>query len=363
VPILDGSGKIVEWFGTATDVTHLREATEALRESERRQQDLIEGVPQLVWRAIDGGKWTWASPQWTEYTGQSGQDSLGMGWLEQVAPEDRERAISAWSDADGEGIDVQFRICHAAERRYRWFHTRATPVRGEDGRVIEWLGTSTDIDDIRTLQARQEVLVGELQHRVRNMLGVVRSVFARSTETAADVEELVDHFTGRLDSLARTQVVVTRSASGLADLQDLIRDELLSVGAADDDSVRIEGPDVPLDSRTAESVGLAIHELTTNALKYGALKSAEGSIHVHWATNTGEGGQRRLDLVWEEQGVPTVPVKPARAGFGRELIEEALPYRLGAETKLEFRGGGVRCTISIPLGSETVGSDQTAEKH
>ncbi|UAK26243.1 CheR family methyltransferase [Sphingomonas nostoxanthinifaciens] len=346
----------------AADLIERSHAKTALQDISREMKILLAGIPQLVWRANSSGRWTWVSPQWTEYTGQHDAASLGLGWLEQIDPADRDEALGSWSRAEEEGgLDVQLRIYHAAEQRYRWFHTRATPARDEQGTIVEWLGTSTDIDDIRALQARQEVLVGELQHRVRNMLGVVRSVFTRTAQTATDVEEIVDHFTGRLDSLARTQVVVTRSINGLVDLEDLIRDELLSIGASDGSKIRIEGPDVSLSSKTAEAIGLAIHELTTNALKYGALRVPGARLHIAWNTNPGEGGARRLDLVWEEQGVPTISVNPTRAGFGRELIEEALPYRLGAETRLEFRGGGVRCFISIPLGSKALGQEEIRE--
>ena len=360
VPIFDQDGEIVEWFGTATDVTELHEATRALRDAERRQQVLIEGVPQLVWRAFHAGEWTWASPQWSDYTGQKEEDSHGQGWLDPVHPDDRKVALAAWAEADKQGgFDVEYRIRRASDGSYRWFRTRATAVLDESGTIVEWLGTSTDIDDMYTLQKRQEVLVAELQHRVRNMLTVVRSVFAQTMDGGGDMEELSDHFKGRLDALARTQVIVTRTADGTADLEDLIRDELLSVGQSDGDKVRISGPDVALTSKTAESIGLAIHELTTNALKYGALKVPSGKLDIAWDTVAGKGNGRRLNLRWVEQGVPAVPAKPAREGFGRELIEEALPYRLGAETKLEFLGGGVRCLIAVPLPGGDDGSART----
>ena len=325
----------------------------ALRDGEQRQRALVEGIPQLVWRAGKAGDWTWASPQWSTYTGQLEPASRGMGWLDAIHPDDRDDARAAWAEADEEnGIDVEYRIRCAADDSYRWFRARATPVRDGHGALVEWLGTSTDIDEARALQKRQELLVAELQHRVRNMLTVVRSVFAQTVETGTDVAEIADHFRGRLDALARTQVIVTRSAEGTADLENLVRDELLSVGVSDGPKLRISGPDVTLTSKTTESIGLALHELTTNALKYGALKVPNATLDISWAIDVGKGNVRRLDLVWIEQGVPAVPTRPARAGFGRELIEEALPYRLGAETKLEFKGGGVRCTISVPLAEE-----------
>lgn len=325
-------------------------ASTALRESERRLQTLVEGVPQLVWRAVDGGHWTWASPQWTTFTGQSAQDSRGWGWLDPVHPDDRELAKKLWSHAIERGeFQADYRICDAKQHRYRWFQTRATPVRDEAGQIVEWLGTSTDIDDLRQLQDRQQILVGELQHRVRNILTIVRSVFGRTVEAGGEIDEVADHFRGRLDALARTQVVVTQTAAGAVDLENLIREELLSVGVSDGPKLTISGPEVMLPPKVAEPIGLAIHELTTNAIKYGALKEKRATLRIEWSTNMVEGRDLRLVLTWTEQGVPAIAVVPARYGFGSELIEEALPYRLGAETKLEFRGGGVRCTISMPL--------------
>jgi two-component system CheB/CheR fusion protein len=361
MPILDGGDRIVEWLGAASDVTARKEAEAALRGVQQQLQTLLERIPQLVWRAVDG-RWTWANPQWTAYTGQPEPESRDWGWLEPLHPDDREVARTAWARAVEEGgFDLEYRIRHAADGSYRWFRTRATPVRDEDGMIVEWFGTSTDVDDTRTLQKRQEVLVAELQHRVRNMLTVVRSVFSRTVETGGELEDIVDHFKGRLDALARTQVIVTRNAEGLADLEDLIRDELLSVGTSAKTELRIKGPDVRLSSRMAESIGLAIHELITNSIKYGALKSAGAKLDIHWNVNVDQRDGRRLVLNWEEQGVPAVPTNPSRTGFGRELIEEALPYRLGAETSLEFRGGGVRCSISIPL-DDTRGTANRSEE-
>lgn len=202
---------------------------------------------------------------------------------------------------------------------------------------------------LRTAADRQQLLLAELQHRVRNILTVIRSVFSRTVETGGDVNEMADHFRGRLDNMARMQVVVTRDPDGLVDLETMIRDELLSVAVSDGPNVTIEGPDVLLDARSAEMVGLAIHELVTNALKYGAFKAPTGRLDIRWVTNMVYGGDRRLALEWREQGVPAIELHPVRQGFGMELIREALPYRLGAETSVEFNGGGVRCTISIPL--------------
>ncbi|WP_340267792.1 PAS domain-containing sensor histidine kinase [Sphingobium mellinum] len=216
---------------------------------------------------------------------------------------------------------------------------------------------------LRRSEEQLRLMVAELQHRVRNILTVVRSVFTRSMESGRELDDMVDHFRGRLDALARAQVIVTQTAAGTADLQNLVRDELISVGVCDGPNVSIDGPDILLDSCVAETLGLAVHELTTNALKYGALKGEGGRLEIGWSVRTDPGGRDRLDLHWNESGVPAVALTGLREGFGRELIEQALPYRLGATTRLEFRGGGVRCLISVPLDTDTDRSATLAAGH
>lgn len=328
----------------------------ALRDSERRLQSIIDSAPQMIWRAIDGGRVTWISPQWTEFTGQRQADAEGLGWQACVHVDDHERTMAFWEQAKTSGrLEMDGRL-RRADGEYRWFKVRATPLRDEAGRIVEWIGTSTDIDDLRRLQHSQQQLVAELQHRVRNILAVVRSVFTRTVEGGRSIEEVSDHFKGRLDALARTQVVVTKNPTGLVDLENLIRDELLSVGEGDDSAISVEGPDVALPPQAAESLGLAVHELVTNAVKFGALSAPSGKVHISWGVNSHCGVERTLNLTWAEQGVPTVPVAPVRQGFGVELIEEALPYRLGAETKIEFLGGGIRCAIALPLRDGEAGA-------
>lgn len=249
---------------------------------------------------------------------------------------------------------VEQRSDRDAVEAYDWRVERIVMPDGRFG-VVCYFYDQTDRqrleDALRESETRLRVLVAELQHRVRNILTVVRSVFQRTAASGLSMEDVADHFSGRLDAMARTQVMVTQNASGLVDLENMIREELLSVAAADDLSVTIAGPDVSLSRKEAESIGLAIHELTTNALKYGALRTPEAKLEIRWSLNMHHGGAERLDIIWEEQGVPAVPLQP-RHGFGVELIEEALPYQLGAETELEFCGGGVRCRISMPLERE-----------
>ena len=333
----------------AIDIDAGKRAQAALAESEARQRALVEGMPQLVWRAVDGGEWTWASPQWCSFTGLTAQQSLGFGWEAALHPSDRAAARAFWRSAERTGVlEMEGRILHAATGEYRWFATRATPVRDERDDIVEWLGTSTDVHDLRVMQERYVRLTAELQHRARSILSVIRSVFMRTAEATHDRADMVDHFRGRLDALARTQVIVTRHPHGSADLEALVHDELISVGATDAARISVAGPEVALSLSLAEAMGLAVHELTTNALKFGALKTS-GQVDVRWRVDIDRGGTRVLDFTWIERGVPALSTNPSSVGFGREFIEHDLPQRHGATTSLSFQGGGITCSIRLPL--------------
>ncbi|WP_185829255.1 sensor histidine kinase [Sphingomonas ginkgonis] len=350
VPILDAAGEIKEWFGAARDVTARKEAEATLREGEQRFRMLLEGIPQLVWRAVDRGRWSWASPQWIEFTGQAEQDSHGWGWLDMVHPDDREIARAAWDRAISIGsFNVEYRLRMIADGRYRWFATRATPVRNEAGEVVEWLGTSTDVDDLRQLQKQQQILLGELQHRVRNSLAVIRSIARRTAETSDSVEQLSMHLDGRLNTFSRIQSAVTSDPTRGLDLQTIVIDELMAHVAWDGEHSLVQGPAIRLQSKAAETLALAFHELASNAVEHGALSVPQGMVRVSWRVQAGHGGQDRLIIIWDEDRPgPPLP-SPSHRGFGTDLLESTLAYELDADTSIEFRRGGLLCTITLPL--------------
>ncbi|GGD97017.1 methyltransferase [Aureimonas endophytica] len=346
---------------TFTNITPLTKAQQALQESEKRLRTLTEGIPQLVWRGSSDGAWTWASMQWSLYTGLSEEESRGFGWINAVHPDDRERARRAWSDSLTSGqLEMEGRIFQAKDRTYRWFRTRAMPVFGDDGKVVEWLGTSTDIDEMRQMQERQGVLLAELQHRTRNLLGVVRAIAEKTAESSPGFTEFLLQFRERLGALSRVNALLSRLEEGRrVTFDELVHTELSARGAlAEPQSrrVRLDGPaGVRLRSATVQTIALAIHELATNATKYGALAAPDGELAVNWRVETDPASQkRRLRVEWIESGVTGLPMPNAPAeggGYGRELIERALPYQLKAETTYEIGPDGVHCTIDLPIES------------
>jgi two-component system CheB/CheR fusion protein len=347
-PQRNGRGEVTQWFGSLTDIHEQRLAMEALQQSELRFRTLAENLPQLMWRASEGGKWTWASPQWCEYTGLAEEATRQLGWLRALHPDDRDAARDAWRKAvPGQPLEFEARICHASEKRYRHFRTRATALVDEAGHLVEWFGTSTDVDDLLESQDRQATLLAELQHRVRNLLTLIRSVVRHSYAEGQSAEDYVQHLEGRLDALARTQVLLTRKTNAGIDLEDLVRDELLAQ-VANDDRLTIAGPKVVLAPKAAEILALAVHELATNSFKYGALDRPEARIEVGWSTRRVNGG-RWLEFAWRETGVPIVEPAPRRLGFGTELITQRVPYELRGRGELALQPGGLHCTIAFPL--------------
>lgn len=282
-----------------------------------------------------------------------------LGWTEQemlgrsadVIFTDDDRAAgspeaeAATADRDGRAADERWHVRKDSTRF--WANGMMTPMRGNG-----YLKILRDRTPERKAEDRQRLLLAELQHRVRNVLAVVRSVAARTADTSESIADFASHFEGRLATLARTQNVFSRTGETSVELEELVRDEIVSLAAGGSTKVQVKGPPVRLRQGAAETFALALHELATNAVKYGALSQPKGKLSVNWRIfNTSAG--RRLSLEWRESGVPLMEADPPRIGFGRDLIERGLPYELGAATSLEFERGGVRAVIELPITEKT----------
>jgi PAS domain S-box-containing protein len=349
-----GSGLLMPLKGTSGFVKIMRDHTERhrseqeLKESEARFRVLATNIPQLAFRTRSTGERTWGSPQWEVFAGLSDRDSRGYGWLDAIHPDDREHTVSAWTDAVQQGLyDVEHRTRRAVDGEYRWHKTRARPVDQNDPTGSEWVGTATDIHDLRTLQDRQRVLLAELQHRTRNLLTIVGAIARDTARNSASLSEFEGEFESRLRALSRVQGLLAQNDHRSIDLREIISSELLAHMKRAEDA-EVDGPDVSVPANMAQTLSLALHELATNAVKYGALSERGGHLSITWTIET-HGGKSRLLLDWRERGVAMPDRQPTRVGFGSQLIKRALPYQLGAETKLQFMSDGVHCSIAVVL--------------
>jgi two-component sensor histidine kinase len=206
-------------------------------------------------------------------------------------------------------------------------------------------------EELRRTREQQRLQIIELQHRARNVLALVRSIIRRSNDTAESTEDFVSHLEARISALARTQGALILDGRAGPELEDLIRTEL-AANAVRDAQFAIRGPSVRLSTRAAETMALTLHELTTNALKFGALTAPAGHIAVSWSVDNSM-TPAKLQWRWIESGVSMAHAEPPRRGFGQELIERVLPYELGACTAFALAPGGVHCEIDLPLNERT----------
>ncbi len=262
-----------------------------------------------------------------------------------------------------EDVKRVLRTLGAVEREVRnptsqtRYMVRVLPYRSVDNYIGGAVMTFTDItavtraqEALRRSEAQARVLLAELQHRVRNTLGIVRSIARRTAATSESVEDYAMNLDGRIDAFARVQAAATRDPTAGIDLEMLIADELLGHGAHEGDQVRaLGGPKVRLQPQAAETLGLAFHELATNAVKYGALSTKSGRLEVHWTVEDAAPHGPRLLIHWTETGVKLPNPGPRRRGFGTELLERTLAYDLGGEASLRYEPDGLRCAISLPV--------------
>lgn len=267
-------------------------------------------------------------------------------WAERVHPDDRETCDRKVELAMQSGEDYvnEYRIVQPAGE-IRWVSARGRFLYDEKGQPLRMLGAMIDITQRRREEEWQRLLVAELQHRVRNLIGMVRSVARLSAPSHRNVDDYVDHLIGRLQAMGRTQSTLTRSPGRSVDLSELVREELV-VHAVQPDMCHVEGPEVALSSQAAEIVTLAIHELATNSVKYGALGDT-GYIRIVWSTSEKE-EKTWVSLRWQETA-PRGRTRNNRKGFGRRLIEERVPYELEGQGSFAIHDTGVLVQLDFPL--------------
>ena len=327
-------------------------AETALRESEHRLRQFGEASQDVLWiRDAETLQWTYLTPAFETIYGLSREEALDGNnyrtWLEMIVPEDRDSADRSISTVrDGETVTFEYRIKRRSDGSIRWLRNTDFPMRDASGRVAQIGGVGSDITRRKHHEERQKILLAELQHRVRNTLGIVKSITRRTADASSSVADMAAHLSGRLDAFARVQSAVTRNPHSGIDLRGIIADELLAHAAHEGEQVRIDGPDVALRPKAAESISLALHELTTNAVKHGALVNPGGRISIGW-TVSDDG--TALEFTWSELAGNGELPKPSRHGFGMELLTRVLPYDLNARTKVEFHDRGLRFTMDLPL--------------
>lgn len=337
------------------DVTAPRQAEVALEAEKDRLERLMISAPNVIYITdLQRHRNVFINPQIFDALGYSQGELQGRS-LEAlndlVHPEDHpaleELTQATRRSADGEVREAEYRIRHA-DGRYRWFLLRETPFqRDAEGAIVQVLGTALDITARRQADDHQQMLIRELHHRVKNILATVQAIASATGRSAKTFAEFRDDFSNRLVSLGRTHSLLTNEAWAGADLRDIFTNELQPYLGEGSERVTIEGPNVTIPRDMAVSVGMAIHELTTNAVKYGALSVPDGRVAVTIETD-GAAVEPRLTVIWTERGGPEVKV-PDRRGFGSLLLNRLLSSQLGGEVAIDYQPEGVVAHLRLVL--------------
>ncbi|MGU3362956.1 PAS domain-containing protein [Methylobacterium sp. M6A4_1b] len=343
----------------AADLIERRHSERALRESEARLREFGEASQDVLW-VRDAGtfRWTYLTPAFETVYGISREAALQgddfRNWTDIILPEDRAGVIEQIERVRaGKRVAFEYRIRRPSDGEVRWLRDTDFPLFDASGQVQRIGGIGQDVTQEKSTAERMNVLVGELQHRTRNLMGVVRSMSEKTARGSADLPDYRARFGDRLAALARVQGLLSRLEEwDRVSFDDLIRSELAVLNGGTE-RVTLSGPTgIALRSSTVQTFALAIHELMTNALKYGALGQPPGHLAVSWRMERPAADDRPwLFVDWRESGVamPAESAPPRGSGSGRDLIERALPYQLGAKTTFVMEADGVHCTIAVPV--------------
>jgi len=468
-PIPDDNGSPAGVLAVVVETTQKVMAERARSEGEQRFQTLADNMAQFAWMADPTGFIFWFNKRWFDYTGLTLEESQGWGWRKVHHPEHADRVLEKISACfrSGEVWEDTFPI-RARDGTYRWFLSRAMPIRDEAGQILRWFGTHTDItrervnaeanaqlativntsadaiismsldgtvrswnpgaerllgytsdemvgtserilfpdkadaefrekyDHLRHGQSvlrdtvrrhkdgtlvdvaihaaplfgkegriigvsavmrditerklsedRLRLVMRELSHRTKNLLAVIMSMVRQTARSSSDIAMFQHRLSQRLHALAGSHDLLVAEDWAGASLEALVRSVLRAFAEETSGTVKIEGPHVFLNATAVQNIALALHELATNAAKYGALSRPAGQVDITWGFETNIDGARRLKIRWLERGGPRVE-PPTSSGFGRIVVERVVAQALNSDVTYSFAPEGIEWSASIP---------------
>ncbi|WP_245622514.1 sensor histidine kinase [Pseudoxanthomonas dokdonensis] len=321
--------------------------------AERLYDAILQATPDLVYVFDLDHRFLYANQALLSMWGRSWDEAIGKTCLELGY----EPWHAAMHDAEIEQVkatrkpvrgEVPFRHHTLGMRTYDYIFT---PVFGADGDVAAVAGSTRDVTERTQHEAHMRLLLNELNHRVKNTLTVVQSISQQTMRNSTSMDEAQDKIESRILALSKAHDILTRQNWQGAEISEIVRATTAHCQVCEHARFDMQGPEILLDPRRAVALAMALHELCTNALKYGALSSTNGRVQVQWRIAD---EPSMLYLEWKESGGPAVKV-PTRRGFGSRLIEKGLGYEAGGEARLVFEPDGLACFISMPLATTATG--------
>jgi PAS domain S-box-containing protein len=331
----------VKLFGIEFDV---RDKGPASTDRENYLSFILDKVPVGIMQTGLDGRYVYVNSHFCELTGRSREELVGMSFETVTHPDDVAENARLFAIAVETGAPYTFRKRYVRPDGTAVWTEASVSVLSERHEGL--LSVVVDLTDRMRAEAQKNLLIEELNHRVKNSLAAVQSLAAMTMKSSASPKAFNQAFSARLMALSATHNLLTRSAWERAPLGELVAVELEPYEGRDHGRVTMAGPAVDLNPRQTISLGLVLHELATNAAKYGALSTPAGRLAIAWDLAT-DAGAASLRIDWRERGGP--PAKaPARRGFGSRLIERSIVHELGGSFAPTYARTGFRCTITLP---------------
>lgn len=337
---------------TVVSMPNASRGQETLPPRDRRFRELLDALPAAVYTTDADGRLTYYNDAAAELWGY--RPTLGSAewcgswklyWADgtPMAHSDCPMAVALREDRPVRGMEA---ICERPDGTRVPFIPYPTPLHDDAGRLVGAVNMLLDITERKRAEQRQHLMVRELHHRVKNTLATVQAIMGSTARSATSIEDFQTALIGRISTLSKTHVLLSDDSRPVL-FGDIVHSELDAFDDGSEDRVRLNGPPVEINAQTAVSLGLAMHELTTNAAKYGALSVHDGKVDLTWSeTITAE--RRLLDFDWVENGGPAVKA-PERQGFGSRLLNFVLPGQIQAKIIIDYHPSGLRVHGTVPL--------------
>lgn len=333
------AGQVTVFGGNDVPIERIRTTGSFLHE-------FIEAVPGAVYAKDRAGRILLGNGAFAEAIGWQSGGFIGKNDLELLSDKDLARTIMENDQRVMAGhvrCQIEEKLRAADGSTSYWLATKV-PFTDERGNVAGLIGVSIDITERKRLEERERLLAREIEHRNKNLLGVVQSII-RLTK-APSAEEFRETVLGRLEALSRAEGILMRERLQQVDLRDLLLEELAAYNINTAGRVRLEGPSVYVRAEAGQPLAMAFHELATNAAKYGAFADASGTLAVSWDLHQGSG--THLKIEWRETRVRPVE-SPTQQGFGTKLIRSVVERQLHGSISLAWEPAGLRCSIWLPM--------------
>jgi PAS domain S-box-containing protein len=350
-PAFGPDGKVDGIACRAIDITRMRsldrEQTGVITELQtmlQRYETALRGSDVTVFTQDPALRYTSIS---NPFFGREVREIIGHA-DEEIVPGDNAAALAALKRAAlDSGLPKGGEVRINDGNGIHWYDLHIEPVRDGTGAIAGLTCTAVDITERKEGEAHLRLLMRELTHRSKNLLAVIQAMARQTARHSGSIDSFLDQFGARLQALARSHDLLVQEEWHGVPLAELVRSQLAPYLDRGGSQIAVDGPNVMLRPEAAQSLGLALHELAINAVKFGALSTPSGRISIAWAWKAG-GEPAAVEIVWAETGGPTVST-PVHRGFGSLVVERTLARALEAGVELSFDATGVRCRILIPV--------------